>query len=47
LTNLGNRVVRTLSVGYLRKPGLLITIRTSLGQRAAFEIARSLHSPHS
>jgi hypothetical protein len=45
LATLGNRVVQTSSIGYLRERGLFITIRTPLGRRAAFQIARSLHAP--
>jgi hypothetical protein len=42
LTTLGNRVVHTLSIGYLRERGLFITIRTPEGQHAALQIARAL-----
>jgi hypothetical protein len=45
LTTFDNRVVHTLSIGYLEERGLFITIRTPLGQRAALQIARSLHTP--
>jgi hypothetical protein len=43
LTTSGNDVVPTLRIGYLRKHGLFLTIRTPEGQRAALKIARSLH----
>ncbi len=42
LTTVGNHVVHTLSIGYLKKHGLYITIRTPQGQHAALQIARSL-----
>jgi hypothetical protein len=45
LTTLGNRVVHTFSIGFLKERGLFITIRTPLGQRAVLQIARSLHTP--
>ena len=44
MTTQGNRLVRTLSIGYLRERGRLITIRTPLGPRAALQIARGLRS---
>jgi hypothetical protein len=43
LTTLGNRVTRTLSIGYLKERGLYITIRTPHGGHTALQIARSLH----
>ena len=43
LTTVGTHVVSTLRIGYLRKHGLFITIRTPQGRRTALQIARSLH----
>jgi len=42
LTTLGNRVVRSLSIGYLRERRLYITIRTPQGPQTARQIASSL-----
>jgi hypothetical protein len=44
LTTVGNHVVHTMSVGYLRERGLYITIRTPYGPRAALQIARGLRT---
>jgi hypothetical protein len=41
-TNVGNHVVGTPWIGYLKKQGLYITIATPKGARTALEIARSL-----
>jgi hypothetical protein len=46
LTTVGNRIVRTLRIGYLRKHGLDITIRTPRDAHTALEIARSLRTGH-
>jgi hypothetical protein len=43
-TTVGNQVVRTPWIGYLRKQGLYITISTPSGPRIPLEIARSLHT---
>jgi hypothetical protein len=42
LTTSGVHVVPTLRLGYLRKHGLFLTIRTPRGRGTALEIARSL-----
>ncbi|HJQ74400.1 MAG TPA: hypothetical protein VJ814_05910 [Gaiellaceae bacterium] len=43
-TTVGNHVVRTPWIGYLKKQGLYITISTPQGPRIPLQIARSLHS---
>src|SRR4051794_3479525 len=43
LATIANHVVPTLRIGYLRKHGLYITIRTPQSRQAALQIARSLH----
>jgi hypothetical protein len=43
-TTVGNRIVRTPWIGYLKKQGLYITISTPTGQNVALQIARSLHT---
>jgi hypothetical protein len=43
LTTSGDRVVPTLRIGYLRKHGLFLTIRTPEGRGTALKLARSLH----
>jgi hypothetical protein len=44
LATSGKHVVPTLRVGYLKKRGLYITIRTPQSQQTALQIARSLHT---
>jgi hypothetical protein len=44
LTTSGNHVVPTLRIGYLKKHGLYITIRTPQGQDTPLKIGRNLHS---
>src|SRR5262249_12007283 len=41
LTTVGNRIIRTVRIGYLRKHGLDITIRTTRDEHTALQIARS------
>jgi hypothetical protein len=43
LTTSGDHVVPTLRIGYMRKHGLYLTIRTPEGRSTALKIARSLH----
>jgi hypothetical protein len=43
-TTVGNHVVRTPWIGYLKKQGLYITISTPNGQHIPLQIARSLHT---
>jgi hypothetical protein len=44
LTTIGEHVVPTLRLGYLRKHGLYITIHTPQSQATALQIARSLRT---
>jgi hypothetical protein len=44
LATIGNHVVPTLRIGYLRTHGLYITIRTPQSRQTALRIARSLHT---
>jgi hypothetical protein len=43
-TTVGNHVVHTPWIGYLKKQGLYITISTPLGQHISLQIARGLHT---
>jgi len=46
LTTVGNHVVPTLRIAYLKSHGLYITIRTPQGEHTALQIARSLRTGH-
>ncbi|HEY2209520.1 MAG TPA: hypothetical protein VGH26_09535 [Gaiellaceae bacterium] len=43
-TTVGNHVVRTPWIGYLKKQGIYLTISTPTGRRIPLEIGRSLHA---
>lgn len=45
-TTVGNHVLPTPWIGYMRRQGLYITITTPQGKHSALQIARALHTAH-